>query len=66
MLQQHRPRYDVILGVDQTLENLKFPRPQVDVATAPGRSSRHQVKLEPADAQNRFPHCGAAAAPKAQ
>src|SRR5215469_104734 len=52
VLQQHRPRHHVTFVADQILENLKFPRQQVDVVAAAAHGSRHEVKFKVADAQH--------------
>src|SRR5205807_95892 len=62
MLQQHRPRYDMTLVANQILQNLKFPRQQVDVPVAAAYGSRHEVEFKIADAQHRVLDDGGAAA----
>src|SRR5262249_54096371 len=61
MLQQQRPRHDLTLVANQKLENLKFPRQQVDVLTAAAHCPRYEVKRKIADAQHRFFDDGGAA-----
>src|SRR5260370_21556200 len=62
MLQQHRPRHDMTFVANQILQNLKFPRQQVDVPAAAAYSSRHEVEFKIADAQHRVLDDGGAAA----
>src|SRR5262249_29655847 len=65
MLQQHRPRHHVTFVADQILENLKFPRQQVDVAAAAATGPRQEVKLKLPDAKHGVLHDGGAAAAQA-
>src|SRR6266853_4502351 len=62
MLQQHRPRHDMTFVANQILQNLKFPRQQVDVPAAAAYGSRHEVEFKVADAQLRVLDDGSAAA----
>src|SRR5262249_30582657 len=54
MLQQHRAGHNVTFVANQILEDLKFPRQQVDVPAATAHGSRHEVEFKITDAQHRF------------
>src|SRR5215475_5913313 len=62
MLQQHRPRHNMTFVANQILQNLKFPRQQVDVPAAAAHGSRYEVEFKIADAQHRVLDDGGAAA----
>src|SRR5262249_30910214 len=56
VLQQHGPRYDLAFVAGQIFQQLELARQQVDVATATAHRAGHEIKLEIADAQDRFLH----------